>query len=80
MTRVAKAPRRVRRRLVAALGGVLLPGLLPNRAWGVCPAAAQDTALLPLASGRILRVRPNDPLMSLASTARAARDGDTIEV
>ena len=80
MTRVARAPQLVRRRLVAALGSAFVPALLPNRGWAACPAATRDAALLPSTSGRILRVRPNDPLMSLAATARAARDGDTIEV
>jgi hypothetical protein len=45
-----------------------------------CPATPSDPSLLPRSSGRVLRVSPNDPLRSLAATARAARDGDTIEV
>lgn len=35
---------------------------------------------MPRLSGRILRVRPGDPTMSLAAVSKAARDGDTIDI
>lgn len=80
LKRATQAPRFVRRRLVAALGSAFVPAFLPSPSWAGCPPTGMDPALLPPANGRTLRVRPNDPLLSLAATARAARDGDTIEV
>ena len=44
------------------------------------PAARQDPVLVPQPTGRVLRVTPGRAALSLAATARAARDGDTIEV
>jgi Right handed beta helix region len=49
-------------------------------AWPVCAPEGHEAALQPRSSGRVLRVAPGQPLLSLAATARAARDGDTIEV
>lgn len=71
---------RLRRETLAALSGALVAAALPARAQTPCPASSTDAALLPAASGRVLRVKPGDPLLSLAATARAARDGDTIEI
>ena len=70
----------VRRRLLAAAGGSFFPGLWPFDAMAGCASSAADPELLPQPLGRVLRVVPGDPLLSLAATARAARDGDTIEV
>jgi hypothetical protein len=42
--------------------------------------AGSDEHLLPQASGRVLRIRNNDPRLLFAATARAARDGDTTEI
>jgi len=65
--------------LFAACAGVAASAW-PGRAWAQCDSPTGDTSLLPQPSGRVLRVTAGDPLLSLAATARAARDGDTIEV
>ena len=70
----------VRRRLLAAAGGSFFPGLWSFDAMAGCASSAADPELLPQPLGRVLKVVPGDPLLSLAATARAARDGDTIEV
>ena len=65
--------------LAASCVGTL--GLLrPYSALANCAPEDDDPLLLPQPTGRVLRVTPGQPLMSLAATARAARDGDTIEV
>lgn len=69
-----------RRQAIAGPGAAALAALLPRRARAACQAAESDGVPPPVSSGRVLRVRPGDPLLSLAATARAARDGDTIEV
>jgi hypothetical protein len=74
------APASSRRRLLAAAGASCLSAWWPLDALARCQPARQDPILLPQPSGRVLRVAPGDPLLSLAATARAARDGDTIEV
>jgi hypothetical protein len=73
-------PACTRRRALAVLGATLLPAMSPKHAQAACQALESDGVSPPAPNGRILRVRPNDPLLSLAATARAARDGDTIEV
>lgn len=45
-----------------------------------CAPSEPDPTLTPVSNGRVLRVSAVDPLLSLSATARAARDGDTIEV
>ncbi len=75
-----KAPVTARRRLLAVAGGSCVAALWPLGAPAECRPTLQDPLLLPHPSGRVLRVAPGDTLLSLAATARAARDGDTIEV
>jgi hypothetical protein len=45
-----------------------------------CDSYFDPDELQPMTSGRVLRVKSTDPLLSLAATSRAARDGDIIEV
>jgi len=66
--------------LLAATGGGAISFVWPIKLLAGCAADDTDPALLPQASGRVLRVVPGQPLLSLSETARAARDGDTIEV
>jgi hypothetical protein len=66
--------------VLVALGGSFIPVVAPPEARAACQSAPSDPSLLPRSSGRVLRVSSSDPLLSLAATARAARDGDTIEV
>lgn len=69
-----------RRTFLATACGGLLGLLRTNWAHATCGSESVESRLLPASSGRVLRVVPGQPLMSLAATARAARDGDTIEV
>jgi len=69
-----------RRRWLAAMAGCTAAAAWPALARARCEASATEVVLAPQTSGRVLRVEPGDPLLSLAATARAARDGDTIEV
>lgn len=69
-----------RRRWLAAMTGCTVAAAWPVIARVRCDAQPPDPILLPQTTGRVLRVSPGDPLLSLAATARAARDGDTIEV
>lgn len=75
------APRIVSRRsfLRAAGLGLLLADNGLN-AQAQCDAPGENESIAPRPSGRVLRVATGDALLSLAATARAARDGDTIEV
>lgn len=80
MTCAARTTQTVRRRVLVALGGCFVPALAQLQERATCPSTPTDPSLLPRPNGRVLRVSPSDPLLSLAATARAARDGDTIEV
>jgi hypothetical protein len=63
--------------ITASAAGILLP----TSVRAMCdPAASVTPELAPRTSGRVLRVAAGERLRSLAETARAARDGDTIEV
>jgi hypothetical protein len=77
---VIHRPLRHRRALVIGVGGGLAASLLPRAAVAACAPEGADSLLRPQSSGRVLRVSSVAPLESLAATARAARDGDTIEV
>lgn len=69
-----------RRNWLALMAGCTAAATWPSLVRARCEAPATQPVLLPQTSGRVLRVEPGDPLLSLAATARAARDGDTIEV
>jgi len=69
-----------RRAAIAAASASLLLAARPSALLAACRTSLPDPSLLPHESGRVLRVSSRDPLRSLAATARAARDGDTIEV
>ena len=76
----ASLPLTSRRALLVAAGGGLVGSLWASAAFASCASEGVDSLLLPQPSGRILRVSPGQPLLSLSATSRAARDGDTIEV
>lgn len=83
MEGVAAAPGRSlpgRRSALAAVMGLAAAASWPRVARAGCDAPFRDPATMPQTSGRVLRVEPGDPLLSLSATARAARDGDTIEL
>jgi hypothetical protein len=62
------------------MAGCTAAGAWPSLARARCDTKEADPTLQPQTTGRVLRVSTGDPLLSLAATARAARDGDTIEV
>lgn len=66
--------------MIVAMGSASVLAASPAGLLARCRPADPESTLLPQASGRVMRISPGDPLLSFAATARAARDGDTIEV
>lgn len=69
-----------RRALVKSAGLGLLLAARPLELLAQCAPPDEDPTIAPRPMGRVLRVSLGDARFSLAATARAARDGDTIEV
>lgn len=78
--RTAGARTPARRSWLIAIAGCTAAAAWPSLTRARCDTQGADLTLLPQTTGRVLRVSTGDPLLSLAATARAARDGDTIEI